>query len=301
MTITCRKKATRRKQQSKQVTTMTKLSNKDKADALSVYVNQLVTKKLLSTKKENRLNKDDYVKTLRKIMAIGINWVSLTSLKFRVLCSFNATKKKNPPPPDDNIEIATASSHEDTPVTKLGGRPKGTSLLDISIRNDIDAIAKKEITVLYNKALVDSNNNHKRVTNGTFTSIHAKIKSKYNLDHHFQFSYHSCMMRIYRGKPNSLCKHLKSLLKDVEERFVQIILALSDIGCPVTVGETINPIQALIEWTQAQQKLISYQRELFKARGFQDLSVVALGKISRSYYYNFMRRHGSIIDSNKGR
>ena len=82
---------------------------------------------------------------------------------------------------------------------------------------------------------------------------------------------------------------------------MQIILALADIGCPVTVGETINLIQALIEGTKAQKKLIKYQRMLFSAKGCDDLSVVNLGRISRSYYYNFMKCHGSIVDSNKGR
>ena len=68
----------------------------------------------------------------------------------------------------------------------------------------------------------------------------------------------------------------------------------------VTVGETINLDQALIEGTAAQKKLIDYQRKLFQARDFQDLSTVSLGRISCSYYYNFMKRHASIIDSDKG-
>ena len=165
----------------------------------------------------------------------------------------------------------------------------------------MEAIAKKEITVLYNKAIVASDNNRNRLSHGTFESIFSCIKTKYNLDESFHFPYHTCMMRIYHGKPNSLCQHLESPLKDVEERFVQIILALSDIGCPATVGETINLIQALIEGTEAQKKLIHYQKKLFDARGVVDLSEVLLGRISCSYYYNFMRRHQAIINSNKGR
>ena len=279
-----------------------KLSNKDKSEALSVYVNQLVAKKLLSTKKDKRLNKDDYIKTLCKIMSVGINWVTFTSLKFRVLRLYKAAIMKNPPPPNSDTSITAASSNsKDTPVRKIGGRPKGTSLLDISIRNDIEALARKDITVMYNKALGHSDNNRNRLANGTYAKIFNKVKSKYNLGDNFCFTYKSCMMRIYRGKTDSICKHLESPLKDVEERFVQIILALADIGCPITVGETINLIQALIEGTQAQKKLIEYQRLLFSSKGYDDFSVVNLGRISRSYYYNFMKRHGAIIDSNKGR
>ena len=261
-----------------------KLSNKDKSEALSVYVNQLVAKKLLSTKKDKRLNKDDYIKTLCKIMSVGINWVTFTSLKFRVLRLYKAAIMKNPPPPNSDTSITAASSNsKDTPVRKIGGRPKGTSLLDISIRNDIEALARKDITVMYNKALGHSDNNRNRLANGTYAKIFNKVKSKYNLGDNFCFTYKSCMMRIYRGKTDSICKHLESPLKDVEERFVQIILALADIGCPITVSETINLIQALIEGTQAQKKLIEYQRLLFSSKGYDDLSVVNLGRISCSY------------------
>ena len=172
--------------------------------------------------------------------------------------------KKNPPPPNGNLTVTTTSSFKDTPMLNLGGRPKGTSLLDLSIKEDIVAIAKREITVQYNKALINSDNNCNCLTKGTYVSIFHKVKTKFNLDDNFEFLYNACMKHIYRGKPSSLCTHLDLPLKDVEERFVQIIFALEDIGCPVTVGETINLIQALINGTSAQKKRIAYQRKLFK-------------------------------------
>ena len=216
------------------------LSNKDKAEALSVYVNWLVSKKLLSTKKENRLHKDDYLKTLHKIAKVSINWVTFTPLKFQVLHSYNSLVKKIPPQPSNDIEVTTTSSAEDKPVLKIKGRPKGTTLLDLSIKEDMVALVKQEITVSYYKAIIQSDNNCNCLSKGTFNDIFQKTKSKFNLDDNFEFSYNACMKWIYQGKPNSLCSHPDSPLKDVEERFVQIILTLADIGCPVTVGETIN-------------------------------------------------------------
>ena len=114
---------------------------------------------------------------------------------------------------------------------------------------------------------------------------------KYDLDSSFSFKYTSCMAQIYRNKEDSLCTQMESPLKHVEEKFVAIILALSDIGLPLTVGETMALIQSLIKGTPAQQKLIEFQKRLKAGDDSTNFTNDCLGKISTKYYYSFMRRH----------
>ena len=121
------------------------------------------------------------------------------------------------------------------------------------------------------------------------------------LDNTFQFSYNSCKSRIRRKKSISKGKGGQSPLKDVEPKFVDIILSLSDIGCPVSVGETMTLIQSLIHNTPSQERLIEYQRKIYHARGHYDIGQAYLGKITKNYYYGFMRRYKDIIESNRGR
>ena len=92
---------------------------------------------------------------------------------------------------------------------------------------------------------------------------------------------------------------MESPPKHVKEKFVTIILALSDIGLPITVGETMALIQSLIEGTPAQQQLFEFQKRLKCGDKSTDFTNKCLGKISTKYYYSFMRRHKDIIDSNK--
>ena len=84
---------------------------------------------------------------------------------------------------------------------------------------------------------------------------------------------------------------MESPLKHVKEKFVAIFLALSYIGLPFTVGETMALIQSLIEGTPGQQKLIKFQKRLKAGNNSTNCTNDCLGKISTKYYYSFMRRH----------
>ena len=92
-----------------------------------------------------------------------------------------------------------------------------------------------------------------------------------------------------------------SPLRNVEHKFVDIILSLSDIGCPISVGETICLMQSLIDGTPAQQRMIEFQRKIYQSCGHYDIGNAFFGKITRNYYYAFMRRYSDIIEANKGR
>ena len=274
------------------------IKNIDKNKALSVYVDKLVQKKLASKHKQYRLDKEDYKNMLEKIKSIGIKWITLCGLKFRVLRAFKNVIKEDPPPPDRSNELTTASSNKDT--SRCYGRPKGTTNLNNEINKNIETLAKKRITQQYYQRLINSDNMNNRLSNGTYDLVLQDVKNEFDLDDTFSFPYGACMKRIYRGKEDSECTGALSPLHDIEEKFVTIILALANIGCPVTVGETLCLMQSLIEGTESQKRLIAYQ-EKHHYKLYNEFGDAALGKLSRNYYYGFMRRHKEVIDSNKGK
>ena len=78
------------------------------------------------------------------------------------------------------------------------------------------------------------------------------------------------------------------------------ILSLSDIGCPLSVGEAIPLMQSLINNTPSQQRMIEYLKKIYNSQGHYNIGQAFLGKITKNYYYAFMCRHKDIIKSNKG-
>ena len=283
--------------------TNARLSHQVKKEALESYVQSLVNMKLNSNKKQNRLDHHHYDEVHSKIQAIGMHWLTPSALKSRVIRAYKVAKFDTPPPPGiaDHSSATSVSNDSEVPK-KAPGRPQNTSLKDIQEKEKKHLVAKKEITQTYFKTMMNSKaNNEKQVQNGTYKEIVKKTMMKYHLDSSFSFNYHACMARIYRKKEDSLCTRMESPLKHVEEKFVAIILALSDIGSPLTVGETMALIQSLIEGTSAQKKLIEFQKRLKKGDDSTDFSNDCLGKISTKYYYSFMRRHKDVIESNKGR
>ena len=51
-----------------------KLSALTKQQVLSIFVEKLVQKKIISTKKQSRLDHDNYKNMLLKIKSVGIDW-----------------------------------------------------------------------------------------------------------------------------------------------------------------------------------------------------------------------------------
>ena len=78
------------------------------------------------------MNKFECKKIHLKLLSIGINWLTLNALKFRVLRAFNAAVKTMscPPPPGvDTSNTNTSSTQLKTPIPF--GRKKGTSKVAI--------------------------------------------------------------------------------------------------------------------------------------------------------------------------
>ena len=86
------------------------ISNYAKKEALIVYVDQLVQKELNSKKKQRRFDKSEYKKVHLKLLAIGINWVSLNALKFCVLRVFNRATKYTSLPPPPGVESSNSNT-----------------------------------------------------------------------------------------------------------------------------------------------------------------------------------------------
>ena len=89
----------KRNNKTKSASTGQSLSNLTKREALSVFIDQLVQKKLQSKKKQKRLDKCEYKKVHEKLVTIGINWLTLNALKFRVLRGFQTVLKTMSCPP----------------------------------------------------------------------------------------------------------------------------------------------------------------------------------------------------------
>ena len=289
-------KSSKKKQQPSKAKSMysnnDRLSNQVKKEALETYVQSLVDMKLKSPNKQNRLDNKHYEEVHSKIQSIGMHWLTTSALKSRVIRAFKVAKFDTP----------SATSNNDPIDTKKTGRPMNSSEKDVRKKHEKEQLAKQEITMTYYDAIKESKSNHnKKMKHGTYKKIVSKTIVKYELDELFSFDYHACMARIYRGKEGSLCSNTQSPLKDVEDKFVAIILALSDIGSPLTVGETMALIQSLIKGTPAQQRLIEFQKRLKKDDTSSEFSSNCLGKISTKYYYSFMNRHKSVLESNKGR
>ena len=229
------------------------ISNVTKKEILTVFVDQLVQKKLQSTKKQQRLDKNDYKQVYLKIQSTGINFLTLNGLKLRVLRNYKKLLKSCPPPPDETIVNAN-SLISSTPI----GRPKD-ELLALLERNKEKA--KNKITELFFLMHQETKKKGKKIKAFTYNRIMHKVMKEFNLNHsNFNFPYDSCKSRIQRGQILSKGTGRKSPLADIEPKFVDIFLSLSDIGSPVTVGESILLINSLIKDTPSQQRLIKFQQ-----------------------------------------
>ena len=294
------------------VPTKSSLSQKERSEALKVYINQIVQKKINSKFEDNRVPRETYKEYYLKMKKVGIDWLTIDALKQRVNRAFNSYVKAStvicPPPPEThNIHslssnISTPTPNDNTNDSKLG-RPQGTTMVNRKKLVFAYAEAKNDITKMYYAVLLESRKNplQGKVKEGKFQEIFESVRNKYKLPSTFRFSYHSVMKRISRGVLEYSGHYTKSPLRNVEYKFVQILLALADSGCPVSIGEGMSLLQSLIQDTPAQQKLIRMQMSQAEGRKTIPKNPTSFGKFSRSYYYGFLERYKDILEANKGR
>lgn len=283
------------------------ITSKTKRQVLSCFVNKLVQQKMKSKLKQNRLNKKSYIDALKEIKSIGIHWITLNALKFRVLREYKKEVMRNnalscPPPPGEASN--NTSNTSSTQTTMIDSSTVATTNRETKLQlQRTKEKAKNKITELYYLKMTECKTYPKtRMPQFTYNRIMVNVMNEFNLDKkNFNFPYDSCKSRIQRGNILSRGVGRKSPLKDVEPKFIDIILSMADIGCPVSVGETILLINSLIKDTPAQDRLVRFQKQILQNKGTYDLGLSFLGHITKNYYYGFMGRHKNIIESNKGR
>ena len=171
------------------VPTKSCLSQKERSEALKVYINQIVQKKINSEFENNRVPRETYKEYYLKMKKVGIDWLSIDALKIRVNRAFNNYVKRStiicPPPPETDYthslssNISTTTPNDNTTNSKLG-RPQGTTLVNQKKLVFAYAEAKNDITKKYYAALLESRKNplQKKVKEGTFLDIFESVKNK---------------------------------------------------------------------------------------------------------------------------
>ena len=268
---------------------------------------------------------------------MGINWVTVESLKTRVKRAYAETLKNirksdaspsqptshnstdisgyiDIPPPPNAIETGITNNIE-MPVRNKGGRPKGSTNEFKAHVDKCCTAAKNEITELYHSYYLRMKEQEirddtvrigqwsKRVPKGTYQSIHDEVKRKRNLPDSFSFSYNACQKRIVANNLSITTPGKKSPLSDIEDHIVTLILALSDTGHPLTVGQCLPLINSLIQGTTHQQKLIAWKKahSLHIDNNGNEIDEETLGEVGIAYWHGLVRRNKAILTTNKGR
>ena len=169
------------------------------------YVDELVNKKI---KEKQRVNNSLYVETIDKLKVVGINWITLDSLKSKVKRAYAAAIKKSSTPPIANTDSRCVNTTPPPPgvlpsdtsrsiptVCCKGGRPKGSTNDKQSLIDKCCTEARTEITELYYAEYLQIKSTEtdrislckaqERVTKGTFQQIHDSVKLHCNLPSNF--------------------------------------------------------------------------------------------------------------------
>ncbi len=85
-------------------------------------------------------------------------------------------------------------------------------------------------------------------------------------------------------------------IQTTEEDITQLLILLGKIGSPVSSGQGVFLINDLIKNTVHQQRLIEYKKKQGISQSDEDL-----GKIGQNYWYSYLKRNRTKIESKKGR
>ena len=297
------------------------VTSKQKKAFVQPYVDNIVELKI---KTKQRIDNNVYTKTINDLKNVGINWITIDSLKSRVKRSYAKVVRQTPPspittanscsinttPPPPGAEPSGTSRSIPTVATK-GGRPKGSTNEKKALIDKCCSEARNEITELYYTEYIKVKSNEddhlrlrqmqERVPQGTYQKIHDSVKTDRNLPSYFNFSYNTCKKRISRG--NCTGTNNLSPLAGIEKHIVTLLLALAESGSPLTVGRALPLINSLIHGTEYQQNVIDYKKKLmlhFDKEGKQ-LKDDELGTVGVAFWRGFMERHKHILTTNKGR
>ena len=294
------------------------ISAQQKKAFLQPYVDQLVQLKITNN---HRLPRQSYQDMIKNLKEVGINWVTIDSLKSKVKRATDTIVHSNkstecpvlnttPPPPGVNPSDTSRSIQT---VRKRGGRPKGTTTEFKSLVTKCSKEAKDEITELYHSEYIKAksvetdrvrlHSINERVSKGTFDKIFDSVKLSRNLPDDFKYSYNACKQRITRGMFSSPTTGNLSPLNDIEDHIITLLLALADSGNPISVGNALPLINSLIHGTPHQQKVILWKKHhlLHYDKEGQEIADEELGQVGVGYWRLFLKRHKDKLTTNKGR
>jgi hypothetical protein len=216
---------------------------------------------------------------------------------------------------DVNVGINSSAQSEITIVTNNGsnsstscslscrGRPSGTTLIAKQKRMKLRSDCINEIATLYKSELISSRQRglqNSRTNVGFLKSLVSSKWDEYGLtefdDTKIEVSCETIRNRVKRN--NNLCTWKRgpgSPLSDIEDLIVDICISMGKIRQPLTVGETIDLANSLIEGKEQQQKLV-----LWKMRSNPDLPLEAMGRIGYGWFQGFKKRHGSRLVTKRG-
>jgi hypothetical protein len=132
---------------------VTSITAKQKKIFLQPYIDGLVKLRL---QYNNKLPANAYTNTIKTLKDIGVNWITIESLKSKVKRAIKTNvaqvdpqqivNNTTPPPPG---VIGNDTSRSIQTIRKRGGRPIGTTTENKSLIHDCCKAAKDEITDLY--------------------------------------------------------------------------------------------------------------------------------------------------------
>jgi hypothetical protein len=217
---------------------------------------------------------------------------------------------------DVNVGNNLSTQSEITTITNIGssnssascslsfrGRPSGTTSSAKQKRMKLRSDCINEIATLYNSELINSRLlglQNSRTNVGFLKKLVTTKWNEYGLTE-FDDTVKEVSCETIRNRVkcnNNLCtwkRGPRSPLSDIEDLIVDICIRMGKIRQPLTVGETIDLANSLIEGKEQQQQLIRW-----KLRCNPDLPLEAKGRIGYGWFQGFKKRHGSRLVTKRG-
>jgi hypothetical protein len=256
----------------------------------------------------------DAISNVVKVYKRSYDWITKDMLKSRLRRKYAKHKASLNNIQNETASITTApvdtlaSTNTSTPCStstatndrKRGGRPIGSDHDSLLHLEKCEYEAKAEIVDLYQQAKqLSKAKGLKRVSKGTFQSIHDDVKKLRNLPDTFDFKFTAARKRISSSTvldKQSIPVGNQSPLRDAEDQIIKLIVLLGSLGSPLTCGQGVFLINDLIKNTTHQKRLIEWKHRQGIIQAPEEL-----GKIGSNYWYAFLRRNADKIQTKKGR
>ena len=181
-------------------------------------------------------------------------------------------------------------------IKKTGGRKKGVTNVCKTKNLQNEKNAKYKIVTRYAHEIKNYvPGTTKLFKKDIFSVIHDEERLRFGLDKSFKLPYATCLARIRRNNLNG--DGMFRPLLFVEDDIVKMFLSVSRMRCPLNMSNGLNLINDLIAGTIHQTQLIQWK---LKHNIYYE-NENELGRVSKSFFRNFMKRNGHRLRSKVGR